>query len=296
MKKKQEKKLFGLLSLLLFLLIIILALFLFEPFQKTPSLEVITQEEILVQEESFVSPSNTIVSKNSVTATPLPKVENDTKSYLKTILAAAAGTKVEKEQLLKEEIEQCFFYTKIEDEIFLRIEGKSFGEDCTVDREELRYVKVLHYGFDKQVYVGELIVNQEIARDITDIFFELFEAAYPIEKIRLIDEYEADDEKSMTDNNTSSFNFRKIAGSTQLSKHARGLAIDINPLYNPYVKGSSEAMVVQPAAGKSYVNREVEGDYYIKTGDLCYEAFAKRGFLWGGDWNTVKDYQHFELP
>ena len=98
----------------------------------------------------------------------------------------------------------------------------------------------------------------------------------------------------MEANNTSAFNFRTVEGSTTLSNHAYGLAIDINPKYNPYVKVSNGTTVVYPDNAAEYADRSVDCDYYINRDDICYQAFVSRGFTWGGDWTTVKDYQHFE--
>ena len=129
---------------------------------------------------------------------------------------------------------------------------------------------------------------------MADVFYELYQAGYPIEKMHLIDDYGGDDESSMKDNNTSCFNFRKIEGSQTLSNHSKGRAVDINPLYNPYVKETADGTVVQPAGAEAYGNRDSEFSYKIENGDLCYEIFTNHGFSWGGDWNSVKDYQHFE--
>ena len=99
---------------------------------------------------------------------------------------------------------QPFTISPIPDDIFAKMQGKSFKDNCTVPREDLRYLKVLHVGFDGKTHTGELVVNRMIADDVLDIFKQLYEAGYEIEKIRLIDEYDADDEKSMRDNNSSS--------------------------------------------------------------------------------------------
>ena len=116
------------------------------------------------------------------------------------------------------------------------MQGKSYKADCTLPRENLRYIHVLHVGFDNQVHEGELVVNKDIADDVLEIFKELYESGYQIEKVRLVDEYDADDEASMSDNNSSAFNFRFISHTTKISKHGMGMAVDINTLYNPYVK------------------------------------------------------------
>lgn len=188
-----------------------------------------------------------------------------------------------------------FSISEITDDIYARIYGRSYPVDCTLDLDELRYLTVLHYGFDGAVHVGELIVNKKIASATLEIFEELYAIEYPIEKIRLIDEYDADDESSMEDNNSSAFNYRYIAETTVLSNHALGFAIDINTLYNPYVytrKDGSEFL--QPVNAGDYVDRTTDCPYYIRRGDDCYEIFTSHGFTWGGDWETKKDYQHFE--
>ena len=129
-----------------------------------------------------------------------------------------------------------FYISEIPDDIFEKMQGKSYKENCTVPREELRYIHILHIGFDSKTHEGEVIVNKRIADAVLDIFAELYKAEYRIEKVRLIDEYNAEDELSMRDNNSSAFNFRYISYTTKLSKHALGMAVDINTLYNPYIK------------------------------------------------------------
>lgn len=188
-----------------------------------------------------------------------------------------------------------FSISEITDEIFARIYGKSYPTDCTLDLEELRYLTVLHYGFDGETHVGELIVNKKIASATLEIFEELYAIEYPIEKLVLIDEYDADDEASMEDNNSSAFNYRFIAETTVLSNHALGFAIDINTLYNPYVYTRKDGSAfLQPVNAGEYVDRTADCPYYIRHGDDCYEIFTAHGFTWGGDWETKKDYQHFE--
>ncbi|MBR1486481.1 MAG: M15 family metallopeptidase, partial [Synergistaceae bacterium] len=167
-------------------------------------------------------------------------------------------------------------------------------DDCIVPREDLRYLHVLHVGFDGETHDGELICNAAIAGDLLDIFQKLYEAKYQIEKIRLVDEYNADDELSMRDNNSSSFNFRFISHTKKVSNHGLGLAVDINTLYNPYVKEVDGKINIEPATAVDYVDRSKDFPHKITHDDLCYKLFIQHGFEWGGDWKTVKDYQHFE--
>lgn len=193
-------------------------------------------------------------------------------------------------------LDSCFKAYPINDAIFARMQGKSFKQNCTMPRASLRYLRMLHRNTEGKTQLGEIVCNQSIANDLLDIFRKLYEAGYKIERITLIDDYNADDETSMRANNTSCFNFRVVSGTTKLSKHSQGLAIDINPLYNPYIHLNNGK--VEPATGKPYAYnranlRNVKVPI-IDTKDLCYRLFIQHGFRWGGAWKTVKDYQHFE--
>ena len=192
--------------------------------------------------------------------------------------------------------EDAFYIAPISDEIFARIYGKSFKEDCTLPREDLRYLHVLHTDLNGVEHEGEMIVNYHIAQDVLDILRQLYEAKYPIERIRLVDDYGADDELSMEANNSSAFNFRFISHTTRVSKHGLGLAVDINTLYNPYTKTVDGVRIVEPVTGEPYLDREADFPYKIDHEDLCCKLFLERGFEWGGDWEDRKDYQHFEIP
>ncbi len=211
-----------------------------------------------------------------------------------TLASLPSGTIINVSKNKKDIIKIAFYYEKITKDLKLRMKGKSYKKDCTVPYEDLRYVRVLYYGFDNKTHIGELVVNRQIAKDVTAIFKDLYLSEYPIEKMVLIDDYDADDEASMADNNTSSFNFRRMTGSKNLSKHALGLAIDINPLYNPYVKINDSGTIVSPEKAYEYQDRKLDNPYYITKNDVCYKAFIKRGFTWGGSWKSIKDYQHFE--
>lgn len=187
-----------------------------------------------------------------------------------------------------------FYVSDIPSSVWKNMQGKSYTEGCPVEKNELRYVHVLYVDFAGRTSDGELIVNKLIADDVLDIFRQLYEAEYPIEKIALIDEYDGDDELSMSDNNTSAFNFRMIAGTDTVSKHGMGLAVDVNPFYNPQVKETGNGIKVSPEDAISYADRDVDFLYKIDHDDLCYRLFTEHGFAWGGDWETNKDYQHFE--
>ena len=229
------------------------------------------------------------------------KTENKTETEVKTGAEAVdapdadaeTGKATGSETVESSQIDE-FYVSEIPDDIFAKMQGKSYKADCTVPREDLRYVHVLHTGFDGETKEGELVVNKAIADDVCDIFEKLYEAEYPIEKIRLIDEYNADDEASMSDNNSSAFNFRFISHTTKISKHGLGMAVDINTLYNPYVKTVDGNLSVEPANAADYVDRSADFPHKIDHEDLCYQLFTEHGFTWGGDWTHSKDYQHFE--
>ena len=187
-----------------------------------------------------------------------------------------------------------FSISEIDDEIFNRIYGKSYKKNCPVPRADLRYLKVLHKNLQGETLNGELICNAKIAETLTEIFEKLYAANYPIEKIKLVDEYNADDELSMRDNNSSCFNFRYVSNTTRISKHGYGLAVDINPLYNPYIKFVNGKKSIEPANAAEFEDRAKDYPYKIVAGDLCHKLFVERGFLWGGNcWKNELDYQHF---
>ena len=192
--------------------------------------------------------------------------------------------------------EDSFAVTTIDDTTFARRKGKTYKDNCTVPLSELRHVKVLYKNKAKQTLKGEIVCNKHIADDVAEIFYELYKANYPIERIRLMDDYNADDETAMRDNNTSSFNFRFISHSTKVSKHGLGLAVDLNTLYNPFVLTVDGKLHVEPETALKYVDRSKNFDYKIDENDLAYKLFIQHGFEWGGHWKTRKDYQHFELP
>lgn len=201
------------------------------------------------------------------------------------------GQDVVKKPTAKETFAQSFEYHPIDTEIEKRIKGVSWKQNPTVKLDDLCYVKVTYWGFDEKPHIGELIVAKKLGPEIIEIFEELYKVKYPIEKIKLIDEYGAEDSKSMEDNNTSAFCYREVDGKPgKLSKHSYGVAIDINPVQNPYVYKNK----VAPLAGKKYVNRSKISKGMIVKNDACYKAFTSRGWTWGGNWKYEKDYQHFQ--
>lgn len=200
------------------------------------------------------------------------------------------------ESVIRARGDKAFFSsTPISDEVFALMRGKSFKPDCTTSRSQLRYLRCLHTDKNGRSIVGEMVVSKSIAQDVLHILQQLYHAKYPIERMRLIDYWNGEDEPAMRANNSSGFNFRWISHTHTVSKHGRGLAVDINTLYNPYHKRLRNGQeVIEPATGKPYLDRSLNHPYMIKRGDLCYRLFRAKGFRWGGDWKTMKDYQHFE--
>lgn len=190
-----------------------------------------------------------------------------------------------------------FSISEISDSVYAIMRGKSFKEGCGVARTSLRYLTVPHYDAHGRVQRGELVCHKDIASDLISIFRELYKAKYPVERMRLIDHYGADDEQSMEANNTSCFNHRPVAGTRTPSKHSLGKAIDINPLHNPHVKRRRDGtLAVSPKTGRKYADRSKAFPMKIVRGDLCHRLFIAHGFSWGGAWRSSKDYQHFEKP
>ena len=186
--------------------------------------------------------------------------------------------------------EPVFEATPIPPAVKARMRGVSYPENAEIKLDDLRYLKLSYIDFEGRPQVGEMVCNKAIAGDLVEIFKALYEARYPIKSIRLIDDFNGDDEASMLADNTSCFNYRKKVGVRELSKHALGLAVDINPFENPYVRPTR----VRPAEAREFADRTKDFPHKIDKDDLCYQLFRAHGFSWGGTWRSVKDYQHFE--
>ncbi len=253
-------------------------------------------------------------SESSTAADPNAPETPDMPSAYNTSEESAAGSGVgtdpqtrqsdwEKEEMSmnpeRTTYQDGFYYEPLSDEIKERITGISYPESgCTVPYEDLHYVGLLYVDFNGETQTGELICNKAIAQDMVEIFYELYLNDYRIERIRLIDEYGGDDTLSMEDNNTSCFNYRVVDGTDSLSKHALGCAIDINPFYNPYVvfnRPTQGETYISPKGSEIYADRSRSFPYKIDENDLCYRLFTAHGFTWGGNWNSSKDYQHFQI-
>jgi hypothetical protein len=165
----------------------------------------------------------------------------------------------------------------------------SWREGCPVGVESLRAVEVTHWGYDGQARQGTLVVAADVAEAMVEIMSVLFDAGFPIERMEPVDVFDGDDDASMAANNTSAFNCRPVTGGSRWSDHSYGLAIDVNPLVNPYVRRD----FVAPPEGAPYVDRETDAPGMIHEGDVVVDTFADHGWIWGGTWSFPKDYQHF---
>ena len=233
--------------------------------------------------------NTTSTQKQNSNTTSTQKQNSNTASTNKQNSNTASTNSSEKTESVKE---ATFTSSKIPDSILKKMIGNSIpaGSKDKVNTDNLSYLKITYWGFDNKTHVGEMIVHKKLAQEVLAIFKEVYEKKYPIEKMRLIDDYGANDEKSMRDNNTSAFCYRVVANTNTLSNHSKGTAIDVNPLYNPYVVGK----YISPTTGKKYTNRNLKVKGMIQKGDDLYNAFIKRGWTWGGSWSSKKDYQHFE--
>ncbi len=174
-----------------------------------------------------------------------------------------------------------------------RMQKYTWKPACPVPLSDLALLSLSYWGFDKKSHIGNLIVNKNVAQEVVDIFRELYSQKFPIALMLLAEDplFKGSDDAMMAANNTSAFNCRPITGQQDTySNHSYGLAIDINTMINPYVKGS----VVLPPSG--YLNRSKPVPGMISKGDPVYNAFISRGWAWGGEWASRQDYQHFEKP
>jgi len=183
-----------------------------------------------------------------------------------------------------------FTSTGIPQDVLDRMIGKSRPTSgAVVPLEDLRYLRVSYVDFSDSVRTGEMVCNKAIAEDLLDIFRQLYTINYQIASIRLVDDFGGDDEASMQANNSSCYNNRIVRGTTNISKHALGMAVDINPLQNPQVR----TYRISPSTAAEYADRTKDFPHKISHEDPCYAIFTAHGFAWGGDWPSGKDYQHF---
>lgn len=203
-----------------------------------------------------------------------------------------------------------FYYEPLSDSLRRYMTGVSYPvlpqspapAEAGINFELLRYVHIWHYDFSGKPVEGELVCNESIARDLVEIFYELYRNEYQLKKVLLVDEYDGDMDAARADNNSFCF----CAANTEddgtlpehtigLDSHASGLGLDINPLYNPDISyGTDGSLLVSPEAAADYADRAAAFPYKIDENDLCCKLFIRHGFTWGGNRNSAKAYQHFQ--
>jgi len=167
--------------------------------------------------------------------------------------------------------------------------GSSWSPGCPVPLEELRYLTLTFWGFDDRAHTGELVVHAAIAEEVVEVFRELFDAQFPIEEMRLVTTTDLRAAPTGDGNNTAAFVCRNARGSTRYSEHAYGLAVDVNPFQNPYIRGET----VLPELARSYTDRTMLRPGMLVEGSPAVTAFTRRGWAWGGAWRSVRDPMHF---
>ncbi len=170
-----------------------------------------------------------------------------------------------------------------------RMTGVSWRPGCPVSLRDLRILSVTHWGFERKVRTGRLIVHEDVARPLLSVFRKLYAERFLIRKVVPVDAYGASDFRSIEADNTSAFNCRFVDRTRRWSEHAYGRAIDINPIENPYVSGGSTSH----RASIPYLDRGRRRPGMAHESGALVRAFDAIGWGWGGRWTSVKDYQHF---
>lgn len=290
MKPTYKKIIKGIFFLFFLALLVLLALYSIKLLQKD---KLASEKE---QEEAYH-----LTSKETITMTPSPTVTPSPTPIpmLSSLDGYEAGDIVDSSLLDMSDLDPYFTSKAVDTTILNFISGKSYRENPDITLEDLTYLKLLHYNYNHEIQVGELLINHQIATDCIEIFQELFRQQYEISSMYLIDRYwmgdgSSTDTASMSDNNSSGFCYRTIAGTSKLSNHALGFAIDINPYENPYITYKNGVPVFYHENAENYADRDLKLSHMIDHDDLCYQLFTQHGFTWGGDWKNSKDYQHFE--
>ena len=253
----------------------------------------------LVETSEAITPVPTAATTPTPTQTPTPEPV-----FIESLDGYAPGDVIEADLIDEEDLGRYFTSSQIleGDPVYQRIFGQSYVENNDIALSDLRYLKLLHVNFDGCYQVGEMIVNASVAEQVLDIFEQLFSARYEIYSMYLIDDFWVgnatdSDTNSIEYNNTSSFCYRQATGSSHISLHALGLAIDINPQQNPYVRINSDGSLhYSHENAADYVsNRSSSVPHVITEEDYAYQLFVYYGWTWGGSWNNPRDYQHFQL-
>ena len=166
--------------------------------------------------------------------------------------------------------------------------GTTWKPGCPVGLADLRYVTVSFRGFDGRAHTGELVVHRRVAAGVVSVFARLYRARFPIEEMRLVTGADLEARPTGDGNNTAAFVCRAARKQTRWSAHAYGLAIDVDPVQNPYHRGD----LVLPELASAYLDRGDRRPGMIHPGDVVTTAFAAIGWTWGGTWRTPRDLMH----
>ncbi len=173
------------------------------------------------------------------------------------------------------------------------IARSTWAPGCPVAAKDLSWVRLTFRGFDQRRHTGELLVATSAADDLVTVFRELWRERYPIEQMTITTKAEQDAAPTGDGNDTGVFACRPVTGGSSYSQHAYGLAIDLNPFQNPYLKGDPRTGIVLPELASAYLDRGHVCPGMILAGSPVVRAFERIGWGWGGAWRSLKDYQHF---
>ena len=246
------------------------------------------EKEDVSDDDSIVNDEKEEVKKENIDKEDLNKTTENIEEISKNEEIKVDNKKEDSVILLDNPI---FTKSEITDSVKARMQGKSMPSDSTIGYDELSYLTITYLDYNGQSKQGEMVVHKDLADEVLDIFEEIYRGKFPIERMKLVDDYNAVDHTSMVNNNSSAFCYRTIAGTNKVSNHGKGMAIDINPFYNPHVLKSKGT--VNPPEASKYADRSLDEKGMIKYNDVVYKAFTSRGWKWGGHWNNP-DYQHFE--
>ncbi|MEY8308787.1 M15 family metallopeptidase [Erysipelotrichaceae bacterium 51-3] len=246
--------------------------------------------------DSSVALSASSPQENSASQIIADQAAQEAQARLDLINQSPAQTVVDVTGLDPALIRNAFHSIELSEEELLAYGDSIYSSDQSfIAPDQLRLVRVLFCDFSGQSRVGELIVNEKIAQDIEEIFYELYQNAYPIDHIYIPVEYGQDDNAIMEADITRAQAFTTGEdGQYQEHEHSLGLAVDLNALYNPQVIVEEESITVLPPAAADYVDRENKRPYMMDENDLAVQLFEQHGFTWGGIWQGRNDYQHFE--